>query len=60
MLYLPAISGGVAGALFVVAGAGLLFVVWGFCGVSVLLLVEEVDDLQLITHTNSKAKAMAP
>src|SRR6266404_5645803 len=52
-------SGGVAGALLVVAG-GVLFVVCGFCGVSGLLLVEEVDDLQLITQANSKAKAIAP
>ena len=58
-LYLPAMSRGVVGALLVVEGGVLVFVVWGFCGVSGLLLVEEVDDLQLITHANSKAKEIA-
>jgi hypothetical protein len=53
-------SGGLAGALLVVEGGVLVFVVCGFCGVSVLLLVEEVDDLQLTTQANSKAKVIAP
>jgi hypothetical protein len=59
-LYLPAMSGGLAGALFGVEGGVLVFVVCGFCGASGLLLVEEVDDLQLTTQANSKAKAIAP
>jgi hypothetical protein len=53
-------SGGLAGALFGVEGGVLVFVVCGFCGVSGLLLVEEVDDLQLTTQANSKAKVIAP
>ncbi len=59
-LYLPAMSGGVSGVLLVVEGGALVFVVCGFCGVSGLLPVEEVDDLQLTTQANSKAKAIAP
>jgi len=39
--------------------AGFWVAVLAFFGGSVLLLVEEVDDLQLITQANSKAKAIA-
>ena len=45
--------------MFVVERGAVGVAVWGSCGVSVLLLVEEVDDLQLITQANSKAKARA-